>query len=153
MTIRKLILAGALLAPAMFVQPAQAGEYCREYTKSIGVGGRHEEGYGTACLQPDGSWAIILTGDSGSPGRLDDRKDLRDRIDIHDFDDRSVYYGYGPRLRHVADWPRREAIHPNVFFSHGHRDGWNKHRRRGHDRGYYYHHDCGRHHGWHDRDD
>jgi surface antigen len=35
------------------------GEYCREYTQKITVGGRTETGYGTACRQPDGSWKII----------------------------------------------------------------------------------------------
>jgi len=35
------------------------GQYCREYTQEITVGGRTEEGYGTACRQPDGSWKIM----------------------------------------------------------------------------------------------
>lgn len=34
-------------------------EYCREFTQIIEVGGRKEEGYGTACQQPDGSWKIV----------------------------------------------------------------------------------------------
>ncbi|MCB1530608.1 MAG: hypothetical protein H6853_05580 [Rhodospirillales bacterium] len=33
-------------------------EYCREYVRTITIGNRTEEGYGTACLQPDGSWEI-----------------------------------------------------------------------------------------------
>lgn len=32
--------------------------YCREYTQHFNVGGRIQEGYGTACMQPDGSWEI-----------------------------------------------------------------------------------------------
>lgn len=32
------------------------GGYCREFTQSIYVGGRMQEGYGVACRQPDGSW-------------------------------------------------------------------------------------------------
>jgi surface antigen len=35
------------------------GQYCREYTQEITVGGKTEEGYGTACRQPDGSWKIV----------------------------------------------------------------------------------------------
>jgi surface antigen len=35
------------------------GQYCREYTQEITVGGKTEEGYGTACRQPDGSWKIM----------------------------------------------------------------------------------------------
>lgn len=35
------------------------GAYCREYSQTIMVGGRKQEGYGTACRQPDGSWKVI----------------------------------------------------------------------------------------------
>lgn len=34
------------------------GAYCREYQTTIVVGGEPQSGYGTACQQPDGSWAI-----------------------------------------------------------------------------------------------
>ncbi len=29
---------------------------CREFTRTITIGGHRETGYGTACRQPDGSW-------------------------------------------------------------------------------------------------
>lgn len=32
--------------------------YCREYTAPIWVGGREVQGYGQACMQPDGSWDL-----------------------------------------------------------------------------------------------
>jgi len=35
------------------------GQYCREYTQKINVGGQTKSGYGTACRQPDGSWQIV----------------------------------------------------------------------------------------------
>lgn len=35
------------------------GEYCREYTQTIVVGGKKQDGYGTACRQPDGTWKIV----------------------------------------------------------------------------------------------
>ncbi len=35
------------------------GDYCREYTQSIVVGGKKQHAFGTACRQPDGSWKII----------------------------------------------------------------------------------------------
>lgn len=35
------------------------GMYCREYQSRVNVGSRIQESYGTACLQPDGSWKII----------------------------------------------------------------------------------------------
>jgi hypothetical protein len=33
--------------------------YCREYTSNVDIGGRLVQTYGTACLQPDGSWRIV----------------------------------------------------------------------------------------------
>jgi hypothetical protein len=35
------------------------GDYCREYHRDATVGGRQQQVYGTACLQPDGSWEIV----------------------------------------------------------------------------------------------
>ena len=43
-----------------FAGAAQANDnYCREYTRAIVIDGQKQEGYGTACLQPDGSWEIV----------------------------------------------------------------------------------------------
>jgi surface antigen len=36
----------------------ESGQYCREYTQEIQVGGERQQSYGTACRQPDGSWKI-----------------------------------------------------------------------------------------------
>lgn len=56
----------AFLVPVLTVagtQAAQAGQrYCREYTKSVRVGGDLQSAYGTACMQPDGSWEIVSFG-------------------------------------------------------------------------------------------
>ena len=35
------------------------GRYCREFQQTITVGGQSQQGYGTACRQPDGSWEMI----------------------------------------------------------------------------------------------
>lgn len=35
------------------------GQYCREFTQKITVGGKTQSGYGTACRQEDGSWQIV----------------------------------------------------------------------------------------------
>ena len=37
----------------------ESGQYCREYTQEIMVGGERHESYGTACRQPDGTWQIV----------------------------------------------------------------------------------------------
>lgn len=36
-----------------------SGAYCREYQQTIYVGGKQENGYGTACKQANGSWKIV----------------------------------------------------------------------------------------------
>jgi hypothetical protein len=41
---------------------SSAGRYCREFQHEVTVGGRKEQGYGTACRQSDGSWEVISTG-------------------------------------------------------------------------------------------
>jgi len=35
------------------------GQYCREYSQTISVGGKNEQAYGTACRQPDGNWKVV----------------------------------------------------------------------------------------------
>ena len=37
---------------------ASSSQYCREYQTSVTVGGKAQQGYGTACRQPDGQWQI-----------------------------------------------------------------------------------------------
>lgn len=47
---------------AVVPQPAyqtKSGEYCREFQQTINVGGQQQQGYGTACRQPDGSWKVV----------------------------------------------------------------------------------------------
>lgn len=39
-----------------------SGRYCREYQQTITINGKTEQGYGTACRQPDGSWQIVTSG-------------------------------------------------------------------------------------------
>lgn len=36
-----------------------SGNYCREYTQTITVGGKKEQSRGNACRQPDGTWRVI----------------------------------------------------------------------------------------------
>lgn len=36
-----------------------SGQYCREYTQTVTIGGRPQQSYGTACRQPDGSWRVV----------------------------------------------------------------------------------------------
>jgi hypothetical protein len=36
-----------------------SGQTCREYQTTVTVDGQARPGYGTACLQPDGTWRMI----------------------------------------------------------------------------------------------
>jgi len=46
----------AVAAPA---PQAQAQQNCREFQQTVIVGGQPQQGYGTTCQQPDGSWQIV----------------------------------------------------------------------------------------------
>ena len=34
------------------------GQYCRQYTQTVVIGGEQHQAYGTACRQADGTWQI-----------------------------------------------------------------------------------------------
>ena len=46
------------VTPTRTYQNSQ-GQYCREFTQNVTVGGQQHQAYGTACRQPDGSWRIV----------------------------------------------------------------------------------------------
>jgi hypothetical protein len=52
------VYAPSAQAPAP-VAPVVSQEQCREYQAPAVVGGEPGNTYGTACLQPDGSWRIV----------------------------------------------------------------------------------------------
>jgi len=62
--IRKFLILTALVTLPIVGNNGEAHaaeEYCREYTKTVTVGGQREQAYGTACYKPDGSWEIVST--------------------------------------------------------------------------------------------
>ena len=44
-------------------------DYCREYTRTVYIGNRQQDAYGTACLQPNGDWKIVDEDDSRRVGQ------------------------------------------------------------------------------------
>ncbi len=61
--LKSLLVASAIIYSS--IPAAAESRYCREYTKTITVGGKpQEQGYGTACMQPDGSWEIVSTNEA-----------------------------------------------------------------------------------------
>ena len=49
-------------APAPAPQPQ-----CREFQQTVMVGGQPQQGYGTTCLQADGSWQIVQPATASPP--------------------------------------------------------------------------------------
>lgn len=45
--------------PVVTVYNVPTESYCREFSQTVRIGDQIRESYGTACLQPDGSWRII----------------------------------------------------------------------------------------------
>lgn len=37
----------------------RTGDYCREYTQTVVIGGEEQKAYGKACRKPDGHWVIV----------------------------------------------------------------------------------------------
>lgn len=51
-------ICSAMLVLFVMAGTAQAQDYCREFSRDVRIGDRIQPGYGTACMQPDGSWKI-----------------------------------------------------------------------------------------------
>lgn len=47
------------VTPTREGRDTNTGAYCREFQQTITVGGQSQQGYGTACRQPDGSWKVV----------------------------------------------------------------------------------------------
>ncbi|MGQ4810573.1 hypothetical protein NKDENANG_04051 [Candidatus Entotheonellaceae bacterium PAL068K] len=46
-------------APAPRQAASVQQQYCREFQRDVIIDGKPERAYGTACLQPDGTWKIV----------------------------------------------------------------------------------------------
>lgn len=54
------------VVPVKTFENAQ-GQPCREFITTIIIADKEEQGYGTACRQPDGSWELVSSEDQASP--------------------------------------------------------------------------------------
>lgn len=130
MTCIKTIIAAAALATAAFLAAPQAkaanGDYCREYTRTVFIGGRTEQAYGTACLEPDGAWRVA---DENLGGRYNEPPQNVTYI-INDGPRRI----YQPRIRYVNydyydDYRPARVYYPAPAYSFyfGNGRGWDRH--------------------------
>lgn len=125
--------AAAFTALVSFAPEAKAqgyGDYCREYTRTVYIGNRREEAYGTACLQPDGQWQIVNEGDL-RPVSYDNY--IRDnRTVVVNRPTQVVYRDRTPTRVFFFGTPQRHK-HYYKYDRHHHDHRWNG-RGRGHDR-------------------
>lgn len=56
--------AGAVVPTRTFT--GVAGQPCREFVTTITIGGEEQQGYGTACRQPDGNWQVVAERSTGT---------------------------------------------------------------------------------------
>ncbi|HEU0117391.1 MAG TPA: glycine zipper 2TM domain-containing protein [Alphaproteobacteria bacterium] len=45
--------------PSPIYADDDSGSFCREYSEKVRIGNQVRESYGTACLQPDGTWRAV----------------------------------------------------------------------------------------------
>ncbi len=137
---KKAVIISLYIALAASSAHASGEALCREFTRDIQIGGKVQQGYGTACRQPDGSWKVRPdTTEEAAITPVSDRVIVveRDPFD-DDFNDNDDYGYHNPRYYQ----PR-----PNNIFTLalGGRNDWD-HGRRGH--GYGNHGFRGRGHGY-----
>lgn len=130
---------GAALMLGLGISTADASDYCREYSTDIRVGGQAQRSYGTACLQPDGSWELVK------------RTSNQPAFPVQT----TIIHDAPPPIRYRQVTYERPYVYPTLPFfsiSFNSRRDWHDDR-RGHDRhhnkhrGHNRHHD--RHHGKH----
>jgi len=77
------------------------GQPCREFTTTIIIGDREEQGYGTACRQPDGSWQLVGEANQPPPAVSTSPSTSLSSSSVTIYEPPPVYYGfpsgfYGP---------------------------------------------------------
>jgi hypothetical protein len=135
MTRIKTIIAAAALATAALLSAPQAkaanGDYCREYTRTVFIGGRTEQAYGVACLEPDGAWRVADENVNNNRGY--DNVQTQNVTYVINDGPRRIYQ---PRIRYVNyDYYRpARAYYPAPVFGFyvSNNRGWDRHDR--HDR-------------------
>lgn len=107
--------------------------YCREYTQTVRVGGVLQPSYGTACMQPDGSWEMV-----GNPQPVAVSPPVIQQPVVQQVTYLTPQPVYYPSYR---AYQPRQVISLNI--GHGYRD-------RGYRNGYHYGHSHRHNHSRHD---
>lgn len=113
---KKLLASAVALSALAMASTAQAqmdsGQYCREYQQSVTIQGKTQEGYGTACLQPDGSWQMIPSAQQAAVEEPDPQPNIayavRDNSVYMMPPEPFVYFEFdGGRHYYPREYPRR----------------------------------------------
>ena len=81
---------------------AAVDHQCREFTRTIVIGGEPQQGVGTACLQSDGSWQIVsdakvpATIKGEAPVKVIEKETIVYRDRHHGHGSYGKRYGYSP---------------------------------------------------------
>lgn len=110
-------------------------DYCREFTQTFTIGGKTQKGYGTACLQPDGSWEIQ------SPAQLPPEESVAAAPPTRT----TETIQYVTRGERVYVVPPEPFVAVSIGGGYWHGRGYG----RGYDRGYNHRYDSGYDHGPH----
>ncbi len=133
------------LASMMMPSDAKAygNDYCREYTRTVYIGSRMEEAYGTACLQPDGSWMIVGEGlDNNIPNNVSNVDYVIRDNNRYVTPQRVVYYA-NPRVVYHQQpsyvWSRNGHYKNGHYVSYKKNKHWDRHDHRYQKHGHGYH--------------
>lgn len=143
------VFAPVLSALAVFCAAPSSAKadqpYCREYTRTVWIGGQIREAYGTACLQPDGAWQSVGERPAGP------QYESRFETPYDPYDTQVIIRDERPP--HDVPFRKRIVVHhtqPIVIYRHAPPYGWGAWDRRfdsRHDRWHARHHSS-----FHDRD-
>lgn len=113
------------VAPTRTFQNAQ-GQPCREFRQIIVIGGREEQGYGTACRQPDGTWLIVSDQpDASTAAPVEQRVTVYEREVVRPYP--YDYYPYGYYAPWGYAYPYWSPYSFSFSLGYQHRDGGHRH--------------------------
>lgn len=107
--------------------------YCREFTQTIKIGGKQQKGFGTSCLQPDGTWQIVNPYDANE-NQAEDNYNISD--DSVNYEVRDSRYYIVP-ARPVFSYGLYSGRYYNRY-PHRYHSRFDRHYNRFHDRHYNY---------------
>jgi hypothetical protein len=105
------------------------GRPCREFQRTIIIGGREEQGYGTACRQTDGTWRIVA-GQTAAAAPVEQRTTVYVREAPRPYYPYYPYYPYGyyaPWGYGYPYWYPFSFSLGYVYYDGGHRHGGGHH--------------------------